>query len=56
MLFQQSRKKIKELEAKVAEQAAEISRLRNQQDRIAEIRRTENKFGGLFGRLGRPLV
>jgi cell division protein FtsB len=53
MLFRQRRKKIKELEAKVAEQAAEISQLRNQQDRIAEIRRTENN--GLFGRLGRPL-
>lgn len=50
MLFRQSRKKIKELEAKVAEQAAEILQLRKQQDRIAEIRRMDGRFGG------RPLV
>jgi predicted RNase H-like nuclease (RuvC/YqgF family) len=50
MLFRQSRKKIKELEAKVAEQAAEILQLRRQQDRIAEIRRMDGRFDG------RPLV
>lgn len=53
MLFRQSRKKIKELEAKVAEQAAEILQLRRQNERIAEIRRMDGRFGG-FG--GRPLV
>ena len=54
MLFRQRRKKIKELEAKVAEQAAEILQLRRQNERIAEIRRMDGLIQGRFG--GRPLV